>query len=282
MFNVQGKYACLAVLALVAGCPADDEDKGSGIADQAGVDEKKPASELTESEAMDLCKAANAKVSRTLSCTTDAVLQTEDKAKCEMLRDACESHESTDDCATAATGLSDCDGITAGDIADCFDDIVAWMKTLSCAEPGVAADQPACMEELSKTCPTLFGSEMDTHGQSHEPSGGGVDAGTSSGSAGDNGSSGSGSSRVDGGSSSEAADLPQCDGVEPGCVQAYVGFCDCCPGSEGCVDISDPCVVADELQTECDGDASCEPACANWIVGDCVELHASGPDSCMF
>lgn len=275
MRKVQGCYACLTVLVLVAGCPADDPDKGGSIADQAGVDEKKPASELSASEAQDLCEAGNAKLSSTLICTTDAVLQSEDNAACEMLRDGCEAHASMDACATAGDELADCAGITAGDIASCFDDVVAWMKTLSCAKAGVAADQPACIAELSAECPTLFSAEMDSSGQSSEPSGGGTDAGAASGAAGDDGSSGSGSSPG-------ASEVPQCEGVEPTCVQAYLGFCDCCPGSDGCVDIADPCAFADGLQTECEADTTCEPGCANWVVGDCVELHASGPDACVF
>lgn len=140
---------------------------GEGIVEAANLDADQPASELTSAEAGELCMAGNASLTRELSCTTDAVARTDDAAECESLRDSCASKPSEDDCDAAQTqaDLAECSTVTVGEIAACLDEIVGWMKTLSCDEPADEGTRPACMETLHGSCPMLFGGGGDSGDQ---------------------------------------------------------------------------------------------------------------------
>jgi hypothetical protein len=265
MVKVLSVCCCCAVLACVASCKSDGDDGGGNIAESSGVEETKPAPELTASEAESLCKAGSARLTQELSCTSDAAMRTEDQESCEMLRDSCLESRRTDDCdgEMVQADLAECDGVTAGDIAGCIEDLVVWLETLSCDNPGEMGPPPECAIELNTSCPKLFGDEMGSMG---EPGGtGGTGAG--------------GTEPMGGAGSGEGL---QCESVDPGCVEAYLSFCDCCGLSEGCVANEDPCTRAAGLQTECDADSTCEPGCGNWVIGDCEDFRATMGESCMF
>jgi hypothetical protein len=260
-------FLCCAALACAASCTSDGDGGGGSTTQSAGVDEAKPAPELTATEAENLCKAGTAKLTRAVSCPADAAMRTEDPASCERVRDDCLALERTDDCegAMVQADLAECDGVTAGDIGSCIDEIVAWMKTISCEDAGNVGAPPDCAIELDTSCPGIFSDE--DMGSTGEPGGTG----------GAGGSSGTGASG--GGGSSEPLECPE---VAPSCVEAYASFCECCGRSEGCVASEDPCGRAAGLEAECDADATCEPGCANWIIGNCDEFRAAMGEMCMF
>jgi hypothetical protein len=201
-------FVTLAVVLCASGCPSDDETpdnggaadggaggsgsggsgsgSGSDIAQSAGVDEKTAASDLTEEQAGKLCEAGSAALSRELSCTTDAVETSKDQAACETKKAACLSQEATGGCSdNVAEDLSECTDITIGEIGECMDEIVAWMKTLSCDKLGEAEARPSCQATIHASCPTLFGSR-DGDGGGEAGQGGG-EAGQGGGEAGQGG-----------------------------------------------------------------------------------------------
>jgi len=135
-------------LSLLLGCG------GGGV--NSGVDPAKPANEVTDEEAEDVCQAtadyAESKVSRERACTASAVavglqqLAGGDDAMqeaCSEAYDQCvDAVETETDCSDASAEVTECDDtVTVGDVETCLQDQV---------DAGVAA-----LDYLPSTCSEL-------------------------------------------------------------------------------------------------------------------------------
>lgn len=170
-------------VALMVGCGGG----GGGI--NSGVDESKPASEVTDAEAEDICQAtsdyAASKIdSQEFACRGQAlvvgILAAADgdeamQAACSDAYDACLEAEpeepEEDDCTGVTASVADCDdSVTVGDVQTCLSDNVdaavdAADQIPSCSEltleyiedaaenPPEEPDPPASCEVVYDACP---------------------------------------------------------------------------------------------------------------------------------
>jgi len=158
-------YLLCGLLGAVA-CGDDSEGAGSG------VDAEKPAGDLSEGEAMDLCDAVNAAgPTKEQSCTFAAALQSADKASCETAAKACvDEPEEGGDCDDVQETLKGCTAKT-GDIETCFTEQAAAAKKLLASvtcddagnpptggdDGGEQAEPSAACKAVQAACPDLFG-----------------------------------------------------------------------------------------------------------------------------
>lgn len=181
-------WSCLLgtlVLSLTA-CPKfgmDDKaktDKDAGERGSTdGVDNDKDATDLTDDEAQRVCESVMPNQSRDLQCTVMAVHGSPSMAACEEAKQRClatvPSAPDAERCARpeAADALSNCAGVSVGEIKDCFAEGLALEARLTCADAGKRIEPPACARALAMRCPMLFdGDRQDGEGPPDDFDGG--------------------------------------------------------------------------------------------------------------
>lgn len=232
--NTGWTVSVLGLLVAATGCG----DSDGGASKSSGVPASKPAAEVTDSEAVELCEwiqeqGATIDPSEEEACTYVASSIAQNEADCKAFVQQCldapqeePAPDDEEDCSTASA--SDLGGgtctATVGEVESCFRDIIAAQKdafdSASCAKAGMAAEpaMPASCTKLQTTCPGAFGDGSDDDGGGM--SGGGDVSGTGGTDTGDNGGTSFEEFPCDGGASSYS-EFDTCD-----------GFADCADGAD--------------------------------------------------
>lgn len=161
--------ASLSALLLTA-CPLklgdDDDGKDGGTADKPaqndGVDANRDAKTLSTDEAQRVCEAVTSGETAEQRCTLAGLRVGGTQSTCEQIKMQCLSQSvkpaQQNECegAEVASDLRTCAAVTIGEIKDCFSQIVAAERKLTCADVGKPPPQPPCVMTLAARCPDLF------------------------------------------------------------------------------------------------------------------------------
>lgn len=154
-----------------AGCSSDSTGGSS-----SGVDKNKQLSQLSDSEATQLCEAHKSGFQALVDniCVLFGVQQA-DEASCQESLGPCnmlfqgDGGTATVDCTnTDALNWQTCDA-TVGDVEACESDLTGYFESLDCSQAGSGSvpELPSCAQNLTDQCPDVFGTAPP-------PSGGGT------------------------------------------------------------------------------------------------------------